>query len=63
MTIADAFFISGSQSGSVIAVTSTAPVGKRPISTGLLSLLTGPAPIASPTAMPSTSRVPVPVSR
>ncbi len=63
VTMAAARFMIGSQSGSVIPVTSTAPAGKRSSSTGLLSAQTAPAPIASPTAMPSTSRSPVPVSR
>ena len=63
VTIADARFMIGSQSGSVMSATSTSPAVKPAISSMSESTRTAPAPIFCPIARPSTTAVPVPVSR
>ena len=55
MTIAAAFFMIGTQSGSVVCVTSTAPSTKRSICFGLSMMQTLPATTASPMLKPLTS--------
>ena len=52
-------FITGSQLGSVMSVTSTSPGCTRSISVTLLTSRTGPVPIFCPMARPSTSTVPL----
>jgi hypothetical protein len=61
VTMALARFITGSQLGSVMSVTSTSPGCTRSIS-GLRTRRTGPVPIFWPMARPSASTVPVPLS-
>ena len=62
VTIAPAFFITGSQLGSVMSVTSTSPGWTRPISATLLTSRTGPVPIFCPMARPSASTALWPLS-
>ena len=56
-------FMIGTQSGSVISVTSTAPSSNRSISSALLITCTLPAAIAWPMASPVSSRSPCSWSR
>ncbi len=62
VTIAEARFMIGSQSGSVMSATSTSPREKSAIWSMSLKTLTAPAPIFCPIARPSTTTVPEPVS-
>ena len=55
VTIAEAILIIGSQSGSVLSVTSTSPFLKSDISNALSRTFTVPAPILLPTASPVMS--------
>ena len=63
VTIAAAFFMIGSQSGSVIEATRTSPAWKEAICSTDSSTRTRPAPIRWPMARPSTRTVPVSWSR
>ena len=63
VTMADARFMIGSQSGSVMSATSTSPAVNSAICSMSVSTLTAPAPIFCPIARPSTTVVPLPVSR
>jgi len=54
VTIAEARFMIGSQSGSVMSATSTSPGLKVCMSSSEVSTRTGPAPIFWPIARPST---------
>jgi hypothetical protein len=54
VTIAEAFFMTGSQSGSVMSVTSTSPSSTRDISLASMTSLTGPSPTRLPIARPDT---------
>jgi hypothetical protein len=58
VTMAAAVLRIGSQSGSVMPVTSTEPGRKRWISSTLFSTATGPAPMRRPTARPVISTRP-----
>jgi hypothetical protein len=58
VTTADAVRRIGSQSGSVMAVTSTEPGLKRCSSAELVRRATGPTPICVPTARPETRTSP-----
>ena len=63
VTIALARFITGSQFGSVMSVTSTSPACTRSMSAMLSTITrTGPVPIFWPIARPSASTVPLPFS-
>ena len=62
VTMAPARFITGSQFGSVMSVTSTSPGCTRSISAVELTSRTGPVPIFWPIARPSASTVPLPLS-
>ena len=55
VTIAAARFITGSQSGSVMSVTSTSPARTRSISAAERTMRTGPCPIFCPIARPLAS--------
>ena len=57
VTIALARFITGSQFGSVMSVTSTSPGWTLSISDRLVTRRTGPVPILWPIALPSASTV------
>ena len=63
VTMALARFITGSQFGSVMSVTSTSPACTRSISATLRTSRTGPVPIFWPMARPSVSTVPLPLRR
>ena len=63
VTIALARFMTGSQSGSVMSDTSTSPGCTLSISDTSLMMRTLPAPMRWPIARPSTSTVPVSLSR
>ncbi len=58
VTMAEARFMIGSQSGSVMSATSTSPGVNSCIWSIELSTRTGPAPIFCPIARPSTSTGP-----
>ncbi|MNT26700.1 hypothetical protein D3C72_1622930 [compost metagenome] len=62
VTMALARFITGSQLGSVMSVTSTSPGWTLSISEMLCTRRTGPVPIFWPMARPSASTVPWPLS-
>ena len=62
VTIAEARFMIGSQSGSVMSATSTSPAVNSSIWSMSVSTRTAPAPIFCPIARPSTRTSPVPVS-
>ena len=62
VTIALARFITGSQFGSVMSVTSTSPGCTLSISPVPCTRRTGPVPIFWPIARPSASTVPLPLS-
>ncbi len=62
VTMALARFITGSQLGSVMSVTSTSPGWTLSISEMLWTMRTGPVPIFWPMARPSARMVPVPLS-
>ena len=62
VTMALARFITGSQFGSVMSVTSTSPGCTLSISLMLCTRRTGPVPIFWPMARPSASTGPVPLS-
>ena len=62
VTIAEARFITGSQFGSVMSVTSTSPGCTESISAVLRTMRTGPVPIFWPMARPSTITVPADLS-
>ena len=63
VTMAAARFMIGTQSGSVVCVTSTAPSTKRSMSFGLSMMQTLPATTASPMLRPVTSFVPFDLMR
>ena len=63
VTIAAARFITGSQFGSVMSVTSTSPGCTVSISARLRTTRTGPVPIFWPMARPSAITVPDDLSR
>ncbi len=58
VTMADARFITGSQLGSVMSVTSTSPFSTRSISSADAITRTVPAAMREPTARPVTSTSP-----
>ena len=58
VTIAEAIFITGSQSGVVMSATSTSPALKLASWVALSMRRTAPTAIFSPTARPSTNRSP-----
>ena len=62
VTIAEARFMTGSQSGSVMSATSTSPVSTRVISWALRITRAGPAPIRWPMLRPLVSTGPLPLS-
>ncbi|OQC05573.1 MAG: hypothetical protein BWX79_02264 [Alphaproteobacteria bacterium ADurb.Bin100] len=62
VTMALARFMTGSQLGSVMSVTSTSPGCTLSISDRLCTRRTGPVPIFCPIARPSASTVPRPLS-
>ncbi|MOA31241.1 hypothetical protein D3C78_1523890 [compost metagenome] len=62
VTMAAARFITGSQLGSVMSVTSTSPGWTWSICEMSLTRRTGPVPIFWPMARPSASTAPVPMS-
>ena len=62
VTMAVARFITGSQLGSVMSVTSTSPGCTRSMSAGERTRRTRPVPIFWPIARPSASTVPWPIS-
>ena len=63
VTMAEASFITGSQFGSVMSVTSTSPFLTLDIFEASFTTRTGPAPIFCPMARPLASSLPVPLSR
>ncbi|MCY1210753.1 hypothetical protein D3C87_1357290 [compost metagenome] len=62
VTMAAARFITGSQLGSVMSVTSTSPACTWSISLMLCTMRTAPVPIFWPMARPSASTAPLPSS-
>ncbi len=62
VTIADARFMTGSQSGSVMSATRTSPLSTRAISLTLRMTRAGPAPIRCPMLRPVTSTLPFDLS-
>jgi hypothetical protein len=60
VTIAEASFMTGSQFGSVMSVTSTSPFCTLDIFEASFTMRTGPAPIFWPMARPLASSSPLP---
>ncbi|KAG1385372.1 hypothetical protein G6F59_017441 [Rhizopus arrhizus] len=58
VTMAEARFITGSQSGSVMSAISTSPGCTRFMSSSVLTTRATPEPILAPTARPSASTLP-----